>query len=128
MFFGPINGVIKFIWSSGHSDGNKTSRKFSHPKYFTSEEFPIYSILTGLIKCLSMMKMCMFMQGWRNRSGNCPTNISAYFSIIHFIYYYHTPKIIKFILHMWAGKSLQWILMRFPDQCFFTSASPDVSS
>ena len=41
-----------------------------------------------------------------------------------FISYYHTPKIMKFIPHMWAGKSLQWILMRLPDQCFFASAGP----
>ena len=41
-----------------------------------------------------------------------------------FIFHYRTSKIMKFIPHMWAGKSLQWILMRLPDQSFLASAGP----
>ena len=50
-------------------------------------------------------------------------SVALYYS---FICYYHTHKIMKFILHMWAGKSLQWILMRLLDQCFFASADPTI--
>ena len=41
------------------------------------------------------------------RSGNCPTNISAYTKYYSFYILLPHPHIIKLILHMWAGKSLQ---------------------
>ena len=47
--------------------------------------------------------------------------VALYYS---FTFHYHTPKVMKFIPHMWAGKSFQSILIRLPNQYFFDSAGP----